>query len=786
MQFKNTGVGNITDSAGAFSFRLGRFPSDTLVISSISYQTYYLVLPRHKDTLNLSVLLQPGTASAEVIVSAKAKHSRGWYLWKKVVKHRDEHNIFNNDNFSYNVYNRLEVDINNVTKDRLKKNILLKRFDFLSNSIDSTSEEKPILPTFFSETLSDYYYQRDPRKSREIIRAAKITGVKNESLTKYLGALYQNVNIYRNFVPVFDKQFVSPINDNGDAFYDYRLADTQVVAGRRLLHLIFIPKRKGQNTFTGDCWVHDSTYAIQKVIMHINQEANVNYVDKLSIVQEFKLINDSTWFLSKDKFVVNFNPVGNKVIGFIARKTANYNKVKIGDPAVARELAKNRVFEEVLVLPNTRDKPDDYWDTARIEPLSGPEIGIYKMVDTLLNSPQYKKLYNTLWFFATGYKNIGKIQIGPWFSWISSNAWEGQRFRFDLGTNKEFSKKIWLHGYLAYGTLDKAFKEQAEARFLINRKPWEYLHLSYSNDLSFKQNYNRDDVSGDNILAVAIRKQGVPVKYLNIEEKKIEYFRDTKWGFSTTLTLANKIFTPLQNIPDKSYFPVNSGQPLNTTEIGIKLRLGYAEKFFETNFFRYSLGSDLPIVEAEYTQGVKGLLNSSYNYQKLAADISDIVPIPPYGKLSYSLYGGKVFGTLPYVLLELHPGNDVYYYNRYAFNLMNKYEFLSDRYIGASLEHNFGNGLFKYIPLTRKLKFRQFWNIKAITGNLSDANKSLNFVGNYPFKALDNKFYVEVGTGVDNIFKVLRLDFVWRLAPTPLPAARSSRFGIFGSFHVKL
>ena len=117
---------------------------------------------------------------------------------------------------------------------------------------------------------------------------------------------------------------------------------------------------------------------------------------------------------------------------------------------------------------------------------------------------------------------------------------------------------------------------------------------------------------------------------------------------------------------------------------------------------------------------------------------------------------------------------------------MNKYEFLSDKYLGLSLEHNFGNGLFKYIGLTRKMKLRQFWNMKAITGSLSDKNKTLNFVGNYPFKALDNKFYLEAGTGIDNIFKMFRLDFVWRLAPTPLPSNQSSRFGVFGSFHVKL
>ncbi|MEO8770829.1 MAG: DUF5686 family protein [Ferruginibacter sp.] len=786
VQFKNTGIGKTTDSSGAFKFVLSKWPSDTLVITSISYKAYYFIIPKNKDTIDLSASLEAGNAIPEVVVRAKLKHSRGWYLWKKVVAHRDENNIFKFDNFTYNVYNRLEIDINNINKEKIKKNLLLRKFDFISNSIDTTSEEKPILPSFFSETLSDYYYQKKPHKTREIIRANQITGVKNQSITKYLGGLYQNIVIYQNFIPVFDKEFVSPINDNGDAYYDYRLADTQYVAGRRLLHLVFIPRHKGQNTFTGDCWINDTTFAVQKVILHINKEANINFVDKLSIVQEFSLINDSTWFLSKDKFIVNINPIGNKALGFIARKTTNYNHVLVNVPEVANEVSKNKVIEEVVVLPNTKEKPSQYWDSSRIEPLSKSENGIYVLVDSLTHSPRYKRTYNTIYFLSTGYKNIGKIQIGPWFSWISANALEGTRLRFDLGTNKNFSKKIYLHGYLAYGFTDKRFKGQAEALWLLKRNPWQTIHASYINDLSFSQNYNRGDISGDNVLAVAIRKNGIPIKFINLEEKKIEYSRDSKVGLSTIISIANKIYTPLRNIPGKDFFPVNNGHPLNSTEISLKLRFAYIEKLFETNFFRYSLGSTYPIAELTYTQGIKGILNSDYTYEKIAASISDDISIAPFGKLSYNLYGGKVFNKLPYVFLEVHPGNEVYYYNKYAFNLMNKYEFVSDRYAGISIEHNIGNGLFKYIPLTRKFKFRQFWNVKAIAGNLSDANKTLNSVSSYPIKSLDGKIYMEVGTGVDNIFKLFRLDFVWRLLPTPLPANRASRFGIFGSFHVQL
>ena len=784
VRFKNTTVGKSSDSVGTFRFDLSKWPSDTLIITSISYKEFVFVIPPNKDSINIIAALEAGSANAEVVIKTKAKHSRGWYLWKKVVAHKDQNNIFRNTNFTYHVYNRLEVDLNNINPEKIKKSRLLKPFsNILSSNIDTITEEKPILPAFFSETISDYYYQRDPYKTREVILANKVSGIRNESITKYLGALDQNIVIYNNFIPVFDKSFVSPVSDNGDTYYKYRLADTQYVSGRRLLHLVFIPKTDGQNTFTGDCWVHDSSFALQRIILHVSKEANINFVDKLSIAQEYKMVNDSTWFLSKDKFFVNLNPIGDKNLGIIARKTTNYENPVVNTSAVTARLAKNKVLEEVEVAENARTKPSGYWDTARLESLSQTERGIYTLVDSIQHSAAYKKYYNLLYFLGTGYKNIGKFQIGPWFSWISGNALEGTRIRFDLGTNKKFSKSVYLHSYLAYGFGDKRWKGQGEILWQIKRNSWQTLSASYSNDFDFTQNYNTD-IQGDNVLAVAFRKKGIPIKFINKKETSIRYFHDSKIGLSAGLTLTNKVYNPLQNLPGKEFYA--DPNAFTTTEVSLKIRFAYIEKFFETNFFRYSLGSSYPVAEVEFIQGVKGILKSNYSYQKIKANISDQVSIAPLGKLDINIFAGKVFGTLPYMLLEVHPGNELHFYNKYAFNLMSRYEFISDKYAGFSLEHNAGNGLFRFIPLTRKLKIRQFWNVKGVVGSLNSNDKQLNYVGSYSFKSLDNKLYLEAGTGIDNIFKLFRVDFVWRLLPTPLPAAKASRFGVFGSFKFQL
>ena len=146
---------------------------------------------------------------------------------------------------------------------------MLKPFSFILNNIDS-SEAEPFLPIYITETLSDYYYERDPTKRREVIKGSKTVGLNNESVSKYLGGMEQNIDFYNNFIPVFDKRFVSPLSNNGDFYYRYRIVDTQYVNNRRLLHMIFTPKRKGESTFEGDCWVHDSSFAIQKMTLRLN------------------------------------------------------------------------------------------------------------------------------------------------------------------------------------------------------------------------------------------------------------------------------------------------------------------------------------------------------------------------------------------------------------------------------------------------------------------------------------------------------------------------------------
>ncbi len=285
IQFKNSGIGKLSDSSGNFHFNLSHWPSDTLIITYAGFEEKLIPLDTSLHEINLTVSMIRGKPTSEVIV--RGKINRGLLLWRRIVKNKpiNDRRVF--DNFGYELYNKLEIDLNKINKQKLQKGIFPpKAFKFILNNIDSVSEDHPFLPVYITETISNYYYQSAPKKFLENMQANKTIGVKNESFSKLLGGMYQNINVYKNFIPVFDLNFVSPISENGDNYYNYKVPDTQFVAGKRFFHFVFYPKRKGGNTFQGDAWIADSTYAVQKMNLMISPGANVNFVEKLSLVQE--------------------------------------------------------------------------------------------------------------------------------------------------------------------------------------------------------------------------------------------------------------------------------------------------------------------------------------------------------------------------------------------------------------------------------------------------------------------------------------------------------------------
>ncbi len=91
----------------------------------------------------------------------------------------------------------------------------------------------------------------------------------------------------------------------------------------------------------------------------------------------------------------------------------------------------------------------------------------------------------------------------------------------------------------------------------------------------------------------------------------------------------------------------------------------------------------------------------------------------------------------------------------------------------------------------RKLKWRLLATANVLQGSLSSQNISIYPATDdnlsllpSPIRPLGNTPYVEVGYGIENIFKFIRIDAVHRLTYLNNPGVR--RFGIFVSTQFKL
>jgi hypothetical protein len=771
--FKNTTHGVSADFDGAFSLDY-ETDSDTLIASALGYHEQRI--PIKKGVFQRVTFRLKATEFNLNEVEVFAEVDPAIIIFNKTIANKEKNNPKEFDAIDYRLYNKVEVDANNVAE-RFKKNRFLKKFQLVFNYIDtSTINGKAYLPVFISESVSRVYKKSNPKVMREIIEASQISGMDNSSLSQFMGGLYQEVNVYDNFIEIFQKNFVSPLSDNGRNTYDYVLIDTVNLNNRQNFHLMFKPKRKQELTFVGELWIHDSTFAVTRVDMKAAVDANINFVNDIDLSLEYDFVNHKNWVLSKDKITLDLNVVENteKVPGFFATRTSYYSDFHFDDTK------NDSVFlnpVNVRVLPLATNKKPDYWNSNRDVPLNKNERGIYQMVDSVQKMPVFKSYIDAVYMFTSGYLIWNKVEIGPTFKAISSNTTEGLRFRLGGRTSNKFSTTLMLEGFLAYGLKDKQLKGSAGFAYMFNKNPYRKLSGNYTYDLE-QLGQSHVVLSNDNFLTSLLRRSPNDKQSL-VEELKLKYEHEWFSGFSSTVTFINRKMFPVGNLDFKiwdegSYQSIKS---LKTTELGFSLRLAIQEKYLMGEFVRINLGTRYPVLRLDAFYGLPHFFEYNQEYFRLNFQLQHWFNIGGLGWSSYAIEAGKIWGTVPYPLLPIAPGNQTLIFDPYVFNLMNYYEFINDEYISAFYTHHFDGLLFNRLPLLRKLNWREVITAKAIVGNLSEKNALYSVFPSYS-KALTRPYY-EVGVGVENIFKIVRIDFVWRLNHLSNP--KTQKFGILGS-----
>lgn len=770
--FKDSKVGTTSDIDGNFRIET-YYATDSLMASFVGYKKMTKGVAIDEEQRINFQLETGGVALEEVVI--KYKGNPAHKILERVKKNKKANNREKYDSYSYEVYNKVEFDINNITEEFKNKKIF-KNFQFIFDYTDTTGE-KEYLPMFMTESLSDFYYRREPKSEKEYINAVEISGTSNESITQFMGDMYQNVNVYENYISVFGKSFVSPIADFGLIYYRYYLQDSVMIDGNYCFQIDFVPKLAQEPVFSGTMWINDTTYAIKKLEANIAKDANINFVNGFEVKQEYTKVDGQYWMLKKDELIVDFE-IGEKVMGLYGRKATSYKDIKV-NLEIPEE--KFEGIDKVVVSKDANEKDDTYWQAMRHDTLSDNQKGIYQMVDSIKNVPAFRTFVDIVQLVFTGYKQWGKVEVGPYFKLYSYNPVEGNRFRIGGRTSNDFSTRLMLNGYLAYGTNDQRFKYNAGFLYRINKTPREFVGFQYKRDVE-QLGISQNAFSQDNILSSFLRRN--PNDQLtDVEEYKFHYEREWFTGFSNKLFLIKRGMKPLGRLEYRRFDPnpeigFSDDNLLNTTEVSLYSRYAHKEAFVEGEFERISLGSKYPIVELQMGFGFKGILDGDYEYQKLELAVSDNVKLGIYGRTEFRTTAGKYFGTLPWTLLEIHNGNESYFYDKQAFNLMNFFEFISDEYVTLMLVHHFDGFFLNKFPLLRKLKWREVASFRAVAGNLNDRHRrELIFPSNI-FEL--HKPYAEGSIGVENIFKLIRIDAMWRLSYLDHPDI--AKFGIRASF----
>ncbi len=786
--FKDSREGTITNEDGRFYLESDKSYAE-VVFSFIGYTTKDVVLEK-RSNYNMNIVLEESADSLDEVLIYSGKTSKkdnpAIDILRKIWENRRQNGVKMFQQYQYNKYEKLEFDLNTIDSALITSNVF-KGMEFIFDHVDTSNVTgNTYLPIFINEAISKVYGDNNLNKEREILEGNKNSGFQNnQTLIAFVKDLYKEYDVYDNYLKFFDKAFTSPLSRTGIDVYNYVLQDSAYRDNKWCYNIVYYPRRKNELTFKGDFWVNDTTWAIKEINLHASKSANLNWVRDVYIEQEFDVLNDSVFLITKDYFLSDFSfQKKESAKGVYGKRTTLYDNHVFDIPRDKKfyNEREDRYREEIY------NRSEEYWDANRMEKLGKDEKGIYKMLDTLTTVRRFKSFYTLAITLDSGYYQIGNLDVGPIYSLFGYNEAEG--FRLRLGGRTYFGQNdLWrLEGFGAYGFDDNKFKYGISGKWLLDRK--SRLTVFGGNRRDIEQTgaslTNSNDVLGRSFASSSLVSVGSNDRLSNINLSTVGFDMEPWRNFVVRLTGSFRTLKSATDTFSIDYKVMEDGE--FTGEIRSELKQPEIELGFFYTPRRKTSGfgvertvvntGDFPTFYAGYAYGLKDLMGSDFEYKKIQVLLDKPWNIGGIGRLSTTLELGTTIGTVPLSLLNPIPGNQSYFSIYNTFTQLDYYEFVSDTYASFHLEHNFGGRIFSRIPLIRKLDLREIVGFRAVTGSISQKNIDLN-ASNIVYQSPED-FYYEWSLGVGNIFRFFRVDFNFRGNYLQEPDAR--KFGVSGSF----
>lgn len=791
--FPGTSIGTSTNAKGYFELHSPQ-PQTRLQISSVGYQTTIKnVTSQSEQTFNVKLA---ENVYSEVVIASKKKRYRNKNnpavdLIRLVIDHKNKNRLESYDYAQYEQYEKLEMSLIDTRKN-IHDNVLLRRYKFLVDNLDTqTVKTRALLPFYLQEEVADVYYRKKPEKTKTIVIDQKRVDFKkyvdNEGLNVYLKYIYEDINLYDNDIPIMTNRFLSPISDVAPTFYKFWITDTIKEDNVKLVELSFTPRSKTDMLFQGKIYITlDSNYAVKKADLEVNKEINLNWVKGLHVTQEFSKAANGKYYLSKSDLTGSFG----------------FNKRTTGGIYGERQWSiKN--FEVNIAQPDTlyKGEPREYAKSAdstagRLVKAERPdttgisEETVYQSIDSLQKTRSFRRAMDIGNILLSGYTTAGPVEIGPVSTFYSFNDLEGSRLRFGGRTNTTFSKRYYLEGYGAYGFKDEKFKYFANASYSFSNTsiyvfPVNRLSVNYLYDVKIPGQELSQIQEGSLLLSF---KRGVSNKFIYDRILNVDYLKEYTNHISFQLGMRNTQQEPADALQYIKLTPKTFEivPKLITTEAYGMLRWAPHEKFYQGKVYRAPIPNPYPIFTLREIAGISGIMNSQFNYQNTMLTMYKRFYNSQLGYTDIQIEGSYIFGQLPFPLLDIHRANQSYAFQFQSFNLMNFLEFVSDHYASLYMDHCFNGFFLNKIPAIKKLRWREYLNVKVLYGGLRDENqpeKNLSLMqfprnenGQASTFSLNHGPYIEGSAGIGNIFNFFRVDLVRRF--TYLSNPNVSPYGV--------
>jgi hypothetical protein len=772
-----TSEGTLATVNGGFTIN-SRASFNKLRITAMGYSTKEVTIKPGQGSVIVIDLVPTGVELNEVVVhKGKEKYSKknnpAVEMIKKLRARRDDNDPRRFQYYGYTQYERMMVgfgDLDNLinTPDEQK---------WVDEYADtSLLTGKRVLPFSIKETVARDYYSRQPEAHKQVILGTKSAGIDEhidqENVKKILDDFMGEIDIFQNDVTLLSNRFVSPLSRIAVDFYKFYLNDTVMVDGERCAVLSFVPFTPQTFGFLGRLYVslEDTTMFIKRVSMGVPYDINLNYVERMSIEQDFDRALNGSRLKVRDNVEVSLKLLSSLPVMFARRETSyrdhNFERPEGG---VFNNKAEQTVESSAAFMP------DEFWQEYR-------PAGVRTTTTTMKNLMQ--RLRGSRWFYwaekvvvmlVNGYvptAKVSKLDLGPLNTVISGNSLEGVRLRLGGMTTVNLSRHWFARGYVAYGFRDKKFKYMGSLEYSFAPKkamdqefPIHSLRLTHRYDVDkLAQHYLY--TNQDNVFLTLRRHKDVRMQYLRTT--RLEYRHEWYNHFSIALGLEHNVHEATRYVP---FMTVDSAFHQRYSQAGFTAQLRFApgETFYQARSYRIPINMDAPIITLTQTYMPRGFLGSRYEINKTELALQKRFWFSAFGYADVIVKGEKVWSRVAYPDLLLPNVNLSYTVQPESYALMKPMEFINDQALSWDLTY-WGNGvLMNRLPLIKKLRLREVFTLRGLWGSLSDKNNpALNndlylFPADVLCQPMNGKPYMEAGVGLDNILTILRVDYVWRL-----------------------